>query len=63
MHGLLTKIQRGAAAPRDLDLLSGLCDMVKQCSLCGLGQSAPNPVISTMRYFRSEYDSKIKGAS
>ncbi len=63
MHGLLTKIQRGAATPRDLDLLSGLCDMVKQCSLCGLGQSAPNPVISTMRYFRSEYDSKIKGAS
>ncbi len=63
MHGLLSKIQRGAAMPRDLDLLGGLCDMVKQCSLCGLGQSAPNPVISTMRYFRSEYDSKIKGAS
>jgi bidirectional [NiFe] hydrogenase diaphorase subunit len=36
-------------------MLEELCDMVQHTSLCGLGQSAPNPVLSTMRYFREEY--------
>ena len=40
---------------RDLEPLEELCDMVKHTSLCGLGQTAPNPVISTLRYFRNEY--------
>jgi bidirectional [NiFe] hydrogenase diaphorase subunit len=38
-----------------MELLEELCDLVKQTSLCGLGQSSPNPVLSTLRYFRNEY--------
>jgi bidirectional [NiFe] hydrogenase diaphorase subunit len=55
LHGLLTKISQGKGSLADLDLLEELCDMVKHTSLCGLGQSAPNPVFSTLRYFRDEY--------
>lgn len=55
LHQLLTKICEGRATTTDLDLLEELCDMVKNTSLCGLGQSAPNPVLSTLRYFRDEY--------
>jgi len=40
--------------------LEGLCDLVKHTSLCGLGQSAPNPVLSTLRFFREEYEAKLK---
>jgi bidirectional [NiFe] hydrogenase diaphorase subunit len=60
MHHILTKVQEGKATPADLQILEGLCDMVKHASLCGLGQSAPNPVISTLKYFREEYDRKVK---
>ena len=42
-----------------MELLERLCDMVRHTSLCGLGQSAPNPVSSTLRYFRDEYDEHI----
>jgi bidirectional [NiFe] hydrogenase diaphorase subunit len=56
IHGLLDKISRGAATTDDLALLEELCTMVKETSLCGLGQSAPNPVLSTLRYFRKEYE-------
>ncbi|NHC34237.1 NuoF family protein [Scytonema millei] len=55
LHRLLTKIRQGEASLTDLSLLEELCDMVKNTSLCGLGQSAPNPVFSTLRYFRDEY--------
>lgn len=55
MYRLLTKITAGEATLDDLDLLESLCDMVKATSLCGLGQGAPNPVRSTLRYFRDEY--------
>ncbi|BAY11690.1 NuoF family protein [Calothrix sp. NIES-2098] len=55
LHQLLTKIREGKASMADLELLEELCDMVKHTSLCGLGQSAPNPVFSTLRYFRDEY--------
>jgi len=55
MYGLLDKISKGEATLDDLALLEDLCDMVKHTSLCGLGQSAPNPVISTLKYFRDEY--------
>jgi bidirectional [NiFe] hydrogenase diaphorase subunit len=47
------------ATPADLAQLQQLCDLVKQTSLCGLGQSAPNPVASTLRYFRPEYEAAI----
>jgi bidirectional [NiFe] hydrogenase diaphorase subunit len=60
LHQLLTKIREGKASMTDLQLLEELCDMVKNTSLCGLGQSAPNPVFSTLRYFREEYLALIK---
>jgi bidirectional [NiFe] hydrogenase diaphorase subunit len=55
MYNLLTKILERKATLKDLESLEELCDMVKHTSLCGLGQTAPNPVISTLRYFRNEY--------
>jgi bidirectional [NiFe] hydrogenase diaphorase subunit len=55
MFNLLTKICDGEATHADLDLLIDLCDVVKNASLCGLGQTAPNPVLSTLRYFKDEY--------
>jgi bidirectional [NiFe] hydrogenase diaphorase subunit len=55
MHNLLSKILDRKATLKDLDSLEELCDMVKHTSLCGLGQTAPNPVLSTLRYFRNEY--------
>jgi bidirectional [NiFe] hydrogenase diaphorase subunit len=60
LHKLLTKISEGQASHADLELLEELCDMVKHTSLCGLGQSAPNPVFSTLHYFRNEYLALIK---
>ena len=55
MHNLLTKILARKATARDLQKLEELCDMVRSTSLCGLGQTAPNPVLSTLRFFRKEY--------
>ncbi len=55
MLELLTKITHGTATMEDLDRLEELCYHVKANSLCGLGQTAPNPVLSTLRYFRDEY--------
>jgi bidirectional [NiFe] hydrogenase diaphorase subunit len=60
MFGLLTKICNGEATHADLDLLIDLCDVVKNTSLCGLGQTAPNPVLSTLRYFKDEYMEHIE---
>jgi bidirectional [NiFe] hydrogenase diaphorase subunit len=55
MYQLLTKIVDRKGTMNDLEQLEELCDMVKNTSLCGLGQTAPNPVQSTLRYFRNEY--------
>jgi bidirectional [NiFe] hydrogenase diaphorase subunit len=60
MHGLLDKFCQGTATEADLELLEELCEVVQGASLCGLGQTAPNPVLSTLRYFRQEYDEKIQ---
>jgi bidirectional [NiFe] hydrogenase diaphorase subunit len=60
MYELLTRITDGIATAQDLELLEELCDMVSSTSLCGLGQSAPNPVLSTLRYFREEYIEHIE---
>ena len=60
MHHLLDKIVRREATARDLQKLEELCDMVKSTSLCGLGQTAPNPVMSTLRFFRHEYTERLK---
>jgi bidirectional [NiFe] hydrogenase diaphorase subunit len=64
MHGILERLLAHQAVKADLDLLEELCRTVGETSLCGLGQSAPNPVKSTLRYFRSEYEEAIRaGAS
>ena len=55
MYQLLNKILERQATLKDLEQLEELCDMVRHTSLCGLGQTAPNPVTSTLRYFRDEY--------
>ncbi len=55
IHGLLQKFCEHRATNADLAALEMLCDLVKSTSLCGLGQAAPNPVLSTLRYFRQEY--------
>jgi bidirectional [NiFe] hydrogenase diaphorase subunit len=61
MYDLLTKISEGRATADDLALLEELCDLVRNTSLCGLGMTAPNPVVSTLRYFRDEYLAHITG--
>lgn len=55
MHELLSRIVQGRASLDDLALLQELCETVKYTSLCGLGQAAPNPVLSTVKYFQDEY--------
>jgi bidirectional [NiFe] hydrogenase diaphorase subunit len=59
LHMLLTKIAEGRATMADLEQLEKVGAMVRDTSLCGLGQGAPNPVFSTLRYFRDEYLSHI----
>ncbi|RUL85631.1 NADH-quinone oxidoreductase subunit NuoF [Tautonia sociabilis] len=61
LYRMLDRIERGVAAPEELERLEALCDMVKHASLCGLGQAAPNPVLSTLRFFRHEYEAKLIG--
>ena len=60
MHHLLEKILARRATARDLAKLEELCDLVQHTSLCGLGQTAPNPVVSTLRFFRAEYDELLQ---
>ena len=55
MHSILQKITHGTATLDDLAMLEDMSTVIKQTSLCGLGQSAPNPVLSTWRHFRDEY--------
>jgi len=56
----LERICRGEGKEEDIGLLLELCETVKLASLCGLGQTAPNPVLSTIKYFRDEYETHIK---
>ncbi len=56
---LLTKVTDGNATMEDLEKMEELCHHIKSASLCGLGQTAPNPVLSTLRYFRDEYIAHI----
>ena len=60
MFHLLEKITHRRATARDLAKLEELCDMVRSTSLCGLGQTAPNPVASTLKYFRNEYEALLQ---
>jgi bidirectional [NiFe] hydrogenase diaphorase subunit len=60
MLHLLEKILDRKATARDLAKLEELCDMVRNTSLCGLGQTAPNPTMSTLRFFRNEYEELLQ---
>jgi len=55
IHSILDRITRGKGELEDLDRLAELADLLRNTSLCGLGQTVPNPVVSTVRYFREEY--------
>ncbi len=55
LYDLLTKITEGKGTLEDLDTIEELCEHIKQSALCGLGQTAPNPVLSTLHHFRDEY--------
>lgn len=59
MLEILTKITEGNGQPGDVELLEELCYGIKDGALCGLGQTAPNPVLTTIKYFRNEYDAHI----
>jgi len=59
LHELLERLCEGKGIPEDIDRLQNLSNVIKDTSLCGLGQSSPNPVLSTMQYFMNEYDAHI----
>ncbi|MCL2389935.1 MAG: NADH-quinone oxidoreductase subunit NuoF [Endomicrobia bacterium] len=60
MYEILTRITEGQGQDGDIEKLENLGDMIKKASLCGLGQSAPNPVLSTIKNFKEEYEEHIK---
>jgi len=59
MLEIVTRICEGKGVPEDIDRLITLANQIKDTALCGLGQTAPNPVLSTIKYFRSEYEAHI----
>ncbi len=60
MFELLQRITDGSAMTNDLETLEELCELVAETSLCGLGMTAPNPVLNTLKYFRDEYLAHIR---
>ena len=60
MLEMLERITKGEGKEGDIELLEELCYSIKDGALCGLGQTAPNPVLTTIRYFRDEYEAHIK---
>lgn len=61
LHGMLDRVAKGDSTRRELRDLEQLCHLVRDTSLCGLGQAAPNPVLSTLHYFRDEYEALLPG--
>ncbi len=59
MFEILTRITEGNGKSGDTELLTELCEGIRSGALCGLGQTAPNPVLTTIKYFRNEYDAHI----
>ena len=57
---ILDRICKGDGKQGDIELLEELCRQIKDGSLCGLGQTAPNPVLTTLKYFRNEYEDHIE---
>ena len=60
MHGILSRITEGKGGEGDIELLEELSEVALNASLCALGATAPNPILSTLRYFRDEYEAHIK---
>jgi bidirectional [NiFe] hydrogenase diaphorase subunit len=60
MHDILKRMTTGAASQEDLENLKALAGLLRETSLCGLGQTAPNPVLSTLKYFPEEYEAHIR---
>lgn len=60
LYEMLDKITKGQGTLEDLDKMEELCYFIKENSLCGLGQTAPNPVLSTLKFFRNEYVAHIQ---
>ena len=60
MLEILERITTGEGTDKDLDRLDELCEGIKNGSLCNLGKTAPNPVITTLKYFRDEYEAHVK---
>lgn len=60
LYEMLDKVTKGEGTMEDLDKMEELCYYIKENSLCGLGQTAPNPVLSTLKYFRDEYVEHVK---
>jgi len=60
MHGILTDITEGRGKDGDIELLEELAEIVKDTSLCQLGATAPNPILTTLKYFKDEYEAHIK---
>jgi NADH:ubiquinone oxidoreductase subunit F (NADH-binding)/(2Fe-2S) ferredoxin/NAD-dependent dihydropyrimidine dehydrogenase PreA subunit len=56
---ILERLTKGEGVPEDIDMMEELSHIIKDSALCGLGQTAPNPVLSTLRYFRHEYEAHI----
>jgi NADH-quinone oxidoreductase subunit F len=61
MLDILTRITQGKGVEGDIEELERLGNIIKKTALCGLGQTAPNPVLSTIRHFRDEYEAHIRG--
>jgi bidirectional [NiFe] hydrogenase diaphorase subunit len=60
MHDILRRMTTGEASEEDLETLKALAELLRETSLCGLGQTAPNPVMSTLKYFPQEYEAHIR---
>lgn len=60
MLKIMERIVSGKGEPQDIDLLEELSIVVKEGSLCGLGKTAPNPVLTTLRYFRNEFEAHVR---
>jgi bidirectional [NiFe] hydrogenase diaphorase subunit len=63
MHDILLRLVKGEGTDEDIAMLEQLSELLRETSLCGLGQSAPNPVMTTLKYFRDEYEAKLERAA
>jgi bidirectional [NiFe] hydrogenase diaphorase subunit len=60
LHDILSRMTRGAGLESDFEMLEKLCGLLQETSLCGLGLAAPNPILSTLKHFRAEYDAHVR---